>query len=234
MPKGGVCATIAHYLEVSRPTVYAILKRWVEEGVQGRGSRNPMRIPVKPASICRLASLFREVRKRRIRYSGSGECSLPSSNEALPLLHEPGSRIMAVNRLLYGIKPKPQGSHQPKPQPFKATSRHERWCLDIRYIEKHRIPEDLAAPFMASRSWMPSHEPFSKVDIFQSQDASLCAHWPLCGCGAMWCARVASSQIMVECFGRSNCLPFARHWRSRRNISIRERRGKIRLRPIST
>ncbi|MGZ3644997.1 MAG: hypothetical protein ACXVCM_14250 [Ktedonobacteraceae bacterium] len=85
----------------------------------------------------------REVRKRRIRYSGSGECSLPSSNEAFPLLHEPGSRIMAENRRLYGIKPKPQGSHQPKPHLFKATSRHERWCLYIRYTEKQRIPVHL-------------------------------------------------------------------------------------------
>src|SRR5437763_1920006 len=33
----GVCATIARYLDVSRPTIYEILKRWVEEGVQGRG-----------------------------------------------------------------------------------------------------------------------------------------------------------------------------------------------------
>jgi hypothetical protein len=40
-----------------------------------------------------------------------------------------------------GIKPPPKEPHQPKPHPFKALARHERWCVDIRYIEKHRIPE---------------------------------------------------------------------------------------------
>ncbi len=48
---------------------------------------------------------------------------------------------MAENRRLYGIKPPPKEPHKPKPHPFRATSRHERWCLDIRYIEKHRIQE---------------------------------------------------------------------------------------------
>src|SRR5437667_11111559 len=84
---------------------------------------------------------------------------------------------MAENRRPYGIKPPSKESHKPKPHPFKAASRHERWCLDIRYIEKHRIMR-ARAPFMSSRSWMPSHEPFSQAtslailssDIFQSQD----------------------------------------------------------------
>jgi hypothetical protein len=48
---------------------------------------------------------------------------------------------MAENRQLYGLHPLPNEPHKPKPHPFSATSRHERWCLDIRYLEKHRIPE---------------------------------------------------------------------------------------------
>jgi hypothetical protein len=48
---------------------------------------------------------------------------------------------MEENRQLYGIKPKAEEPHEPKPHPFTATARHERWCVDIRYIEKHRIPE---------------------------------------------------------------------------------------------
>ena len=35
-------------------------------------------------------------------------------------------RILAENRRLYGIKPKPGEPHKPKPHPFKATARHER------------------------------------------------------------------------------------------------------------
>jgi len=33
--QGWSISTVARYLDVSRPTVYAILKRWVEEGIQG-------------------------------------------------------------------------------------------------------------------------------------------------------------------------------------------------------
>ncbi len=33
--RGWSISTIARYLEVSRPTIYAILKRWVDEGVRG-------------------------------------------------------------------------------------------------------------------------------------------------------------------------------------------------------
>jgi CRP-like cAMP-binding protein len=33
--QGWSISTIAHYLDVSRPTIYTILKRWVEEGVRG-------------------------------------------------------------------------------------------------------------------------------------------------------------------------------------------------------
>ena len=38
--QGWSISAIARYLEVSRPTVYAILKRWVEEGVQGLAEKS--------------------------------------------------------------------------------------------------------------------------------------------------------------------------------------------------
>ena len=78
---------------------------------------------------------------------------------------------MAENRRLYGIKPKPEEPHKPKPHPFKATARHERWCVDIRSIEKHRIPE-----IKGSFYGITVMDAFSRAilasDIFQSQDLS--------------------------------------------------------------
>ena len=53
---------------------------------------------------------------------------------------------MRQNRQLYGLRLLPKEPHKPKPHPFHATARHERWCLDIRYLEKHRIP-DIKGPF---------------------------------------------------------------------------------------
>ena len=38
--EGWSISTIARYLDVSRPTIYAILKRWVEEGVQGPAEKS--------------------------------------------------------------------------------------------------------------------------------------------------------------------------------------------------
>jgi transposase InsO family protein len=78
-------------------------------------------------------------------------------------------RIMAENRQLYGIKPPPKEPHQPKPHPFKAASRHERWCVDIRYIEKHRISE-IKGPFYVITVMDAFSRAILSSDIFQSQD----------------------------------------------------------------
>ncbi len=78
-------------------------------------------------------------------------------------------RIMAENRRLYGIKPPPKEPHQPKTHPFKALARHERWCLDIRYIEKHRIPE-IKGSFYVITVMDAFSRAILSSDIFQSQD----------------------------------------------------------------
>ncbi len=78
-------------------------------------------------------------------------------------------RIMAENRRLYGNKPPPKDPHKPKPHPFKAASRHERWCLDIRYIEKHRIPE-IKGSFYVITVMDAFSRAILSSDIFQSQD----------------------------------------------------------------
>ena len=51
-------------------------------------------------------------------------------------------RLLSLNRSLYGL-PQPQGGapRQRKEMPFKASFRHEYWSVDVRYIEKHRIPD---------------------------------------------------------------------------------------------
>ena len=63
----------------------------------------------------------------------------------------------------------PKEPHKPKPQPFKAASRNERWCLDIRYIEKHRIPE-IKGSFYVIAVMDDFSRAILSSDIFQSQD----------------------------------------------------------------
>jgi hypothetical protein len=51
------------------------------------------------------------------------------------------ARVMAANRLLYGLE-KPPRSPRPKLEmPFKASRRHEYWSCDVRYIEEHLLPD---------------------------------------------------------------------------------------------
>src|SRR5207249_869390 len=51
-------------------------------------------------------------------------------------------RLLSLNRHLYGLPPS-QGDtpRQRKEMPFKASFRHEYWSVDVRYIEKHRLPD---------------------------------------------------------------------------------------------
>src|SRR6266852_1937821 len=137
--QGWSISTIARYLDVSRPTIYAILKRWIEEGVQGLPDKSHANTN-KPGVDLPTRNL---IRKKQEENPLLGEWRMYAALKQLGISVSPRTcgRIMAENRRLYAIKPQPGEPHKPKPHPFKATARHERWCLDIRYLEKHRIPE---------------------------------------------------------------------------------------------
>jgi transposase len=77
--QGWSVSTIARYLDVSRPTIYAILKRWVEEGVRGlpdKSHANTNKLGVDLPT----RNLIREVRKRRTRFWANIACSRRSSS----------------------------------------------------------------------------------------------------------------------------------------------------------
>ncbi len=165
--QGWSISTIARYLDVSRPTIYAILKRWVEEGVQGLPDKSHANTN-KPGVDLPTRNL---IRKKQEENPLLGEWRMFAALKQLGISVPPRTcgRIMAENRRLYGIKPKPEAPHKPNPHPFKATYRHERWCLDIRYLEKHRIPEIKGSFYMITVMDAFSRAILSS-DIFQSQD----------------------------------------------------------------
>ena len=165
--QGWSISTIARYLGVSRPTIYAILKRWVEEGVQGLSEKSHANIS-KPGVNLPTRNL---IRKKQEENPLIGEWRMYAALKQLGISVSPRTcgRIMAENRQLYGIKPPPKEPRQPKSHPFKAASRHERWCLDIRYIEKHRIPE-IKGSFYVITVMDAFSRAILSSDIFQSQD----------------------------------------------------------------
>jgi putative transposase len=142
--QGWSIATIARYLDVSRPTIYAVLKRWVEEGVRGLADKSHANTS-KPGVDLPTRNLMR---KKQEENPLLGEYRMFGALKQLGISVPPRTcgRIMAQHRQLYGLHPPPKDAHKPKPHPFSATFRHERWCLDIRYMEKQRIPE-IKGPF---------------------------------------------------------------------------------------
>ncbi len=167
--QGWSISTIARYLDVSRPTIYEILKRWVEEGIQGLPDKSHVNTS-KPGVDLPTRNL---IRKKQEENPLLGEWRMFAALKQLGISVSPRTcgRIMAENRRLYAIKPQPGEPHKPKPHPFKATARHERWCLDIRYMEKHRIPE-IKGSFYVITVMDAFSRAILSSDIFQSQDLS--------------------------------------------------------------
>ncbi len=137
--QGGSISTIARYLEVSRPPIYEILSRWIRQGVQGLADKTHATTskPDVDLPTCNL------IGKKQEENPLLGEFRMYAALKQLGISVSPRTcgRIRAGNRQRYGIKPPLKEPHQPKTPPFKAAARHEQWCLDIRSIEKHHIPE---------------------------------------------------------------------------------------------
>ncbi len=165
--QGWGISTIARYLEVSRPTVYTILQRWVAEGVRG----------LKDKSHANTGKLGVDLPTRHLIRKKQQENPLLGEYRMHGALKQLGisvpartcGRIMAEHRRLYGLEAPPKEPHIPRDHPFKASYRHERWCLDIRYLEKHHIPEIKGSFYVITVMEAFSRAILSSV-IFQGQN----------------------------------------------------------------
>src|SRR5207247_11230971 len=121
---------LARYRDDSHPKGYTILKRWAEEGRQGLPDKSHVNTS-KPGVDLPTRNL---IRKKQEENPLLGEWRMYAALKQLGISVSPRTcgRIMAENRRLYAIKPQPGEPHKPKPHPFKATDRHERWCLVTR------------------------------------------------------------------------------------------------------
>jgi transposase len=135
--EGWNIASIAGYLETSRPTVYATLKRWIDEGVRGLEDKPP--VPHQPTAKTTLWAM-NEVRKLQQNPElGAFRIHAALKQLGIHLSTRTCGRILARNRKLYGLRGHEATPREPKPMPFKAHWRHEYWTVDVRYIDVHQL-----------------------------------------------------------------------------------------------
>ncbi len=131
--EGWNAKSIAAYLETSRQTVHATLKRWVAEGVAGLPDKS--RAPHRPATKVTLRAIATVKELQENPLLGEWRMHAALKRLGIPLSPRTCGRILALNRRLYGL-PKPERApHEPKPMPFQATRRHQIWSADIRYLD---------------------------------------------------------------------------------------------------
>ena len=136
--EGWSITSIAEYMQTSRPTIYATLQRWTEEGVAGlpeksRARKRPRKVTLK------VRNEIRKLQENPLL----GEYRVHTALLRIGLEVSPATcgRIMAANRQLYGLeKPKRQPRDRLE-MPFRASHRHEYWSCDVRYIEEHLLPD---------------------------------------------------------------------------------------------
>src|SRR5437763_1920009 len=170
-------AYMRHRLEYARPSLAIWMSRGLRfmrfssdgwrKGCRGEASKSHANTS-EPGVDLPTRNL---IRKKQEENPLLGEWRMYAALKQLGISVSPRTcgRIMAENRQLYGIKPPSKEPHQPKSHPFTAAARHERWCVDIRYIEKHRIPE-IKGSFYVITVMDAFSRAILSSDIFQSQD----------------------------------------------------------------
>lgn len=136
--EGWYVTSIAGYLGIDRHTVYAVLRRWIDEGVLGLDDKSRTRKPgVRKVNLHAMA-MVRELQENP--ELGAFRIHAALKQVGIELSPRTCGRILALNRKLYGLGTLPRTPHVPKEMPFKATRRHQYWTVDIRYLD-HALDE---------------------------------------------------------------------------------------------
>jgi putative transposase len=135
--EGWNAKSIAGYLETSRQTVHATLKRWAEE--QFAGLQEKSHAPYHPARKMTLKAVSEVKKLAENPELGAYRVSAALEQMGIKLSRASCGRLLALNRSLYHL-PMPSKEGRPKvAMPFKAERRHQFWSVDIRYLDMHRL-----------------------------------------------------------------------------------------------
>jgi putative transposase len=134
---GWTVTSIAAYLETSRQTAHATLRRWIAEGVAGLEDKPHARKDGVRRTTFNAIATVRELQENP--ELGEFRVHAALKREGIELSPRTCGRILARNRALYGL-PKPAASpREPQPMPFAASRRHQYWTVDLRYLDMHQL-----------------------------------------------------------------------------------------------
>jgi transposase len=125
--------SIAGYLGIDRHTVYATLRRWIDEGVLGLDDKSHAR----KAGV-RKVDLRAMLAVRALQENPElGEFRIHAALKVVGIELSPRTcgRILALNRRLYGLGAPTRTPRTPQEMPFKATHRHQFRTVDMRYLD---------------------------------------------------------------------------------------------------
>ncbi|MBA2286423.1 MAG: helix-turn-helix domain-containing protein [Ktedonobacteraceae bacterium] len=141
--EGWSVSTISAYMQTTRTTIYDILKRWVSGGHAELEDKS--HVPHEPARKVTFQDIQEVRRLARNPDLGAFRVMAALEQMGIKLSQRTCGRLLAINRNLYGLEKPKHSPHSKKEMPFKASFRHQYWSVDVRYIEKHQIP-DLEGP----------------------------------------------------------------------------------------
>ena len=135
--EGWSAKAIAGYLRVHRSTVHTVLKRWVEDGVEGLEDKPHGRPPgVRRVDLKAIEAVRRLQRNPNL---GAFRVHAALAQVGIHLSPRTCGRILATNRALYDLD-KPKGPVKEKREmPFAASRRHQFWTADVRYVDDHGL-----------------------------------------------------------------------------------------------
>jgi putative transposase len=99
--EGWSITSIAKYLQTSRPTIYATLKRWTEEGVAGLDGKSRARKAPRKATLP-VRNKIRKLQENPLL--GKFRIHTALLREGIEVSPATCARIMAANRALYGLQ----------------------------------------------------------------------------------------------------------------------------------
>jgi len=138
--EGWTVKNIAGYLETSRKTVHATLRRWAEEQFAGLEDKSHARTGLRKVDF----NAVQEVKKLSENPDiGAYRVSAALEQMGIKLSRATCGRLLALNRDLYHLKVPRHKERFKATMPFKAVRRHQFWSVDIRYIDMHHLGDGM-------------------------------------------------------------------------------------------